>query len=388
MCTLQEDEILHQQAGGASSIAHDTTTLDAAWPIPDHASLSAGAASIRNGSTKLQQLVAMKLSNRPEVMYPAHGFGRGGIGVFLATGASRAGTAKLPQARKAGAGTITARTLSAGSATNTSISQRPWTTSTTTFSDAASRQQQQRASTAATTTLSRGSTRGSGQSAATSGMGKPWEQVVPHPHNFMPAARSARTHDVPPGHRWAAMSFYENDPAEIKRHLDITGQLDQLHASGKLEEHAQDQRRRNAWAAAQRSMFRRQRQEVAMRYQSLNLPLRPTHQWVLSEEQQQPAAEQQQGGDAAEELGGHVAAPPPSVPLPKPTYVKVYDRMAHEIEESPRLKEEQWARARQSARLSKQKAELDAEVAALDGFEDFLQAVQRQRARSQYAPDE
>ena len=57
--------------------------------------------------------------------------------------------------------------------------------------------------------------------------GREWE-VGNHPRNFQSSARSARIHDVPAASKWASISFYENDPAEIKRHMDIMDLLDRM----------------------------------------------------------------------------------------------------------------------------------------------------------------
>jgi hypothetical protein len=71
------------------------------------------------------------------------------------------------------------------------------------------------------------------------------------------------------------------------------------------------------------------------------------------------------------------------VPLAVP---QVYDRINHEIKESPRLKEAEWRAARQAMRSARATAEVTAEVAELDEFEDHLADLARRKARSQYAP--
>lgn len=124
------------------------------------------------------------------------------------------------------------------------------------------------------------------------------------------------------------MSFYENDPAEIRRHIDITTQLDQLHIDSKLQEHAQAKARRMAWAEHQRHMFRQQRLEVALRYQALGLQLRAPHQALFeSPAEGEQEGEQVEGQEQGAEAAATEPAPvPAAIPLPKPTFVKVSTR--------------------------------------------------------------
>lgn len=189
----------------------------------EHRPVSTGVLSAWNtsqGHTSLQDLVAMKLSTRKEVAYPAHAFGRGGVGTFLATGCGRAGITRLPHGSKAAKGTITARALSAGSATNTAAS-RPWTTATSCFTADTARVSLS-ARTWGSSLLNRqlaASQQGSVAAPSVSSS-KAWEQVVPHPHDFVTAARSSRIHDVPPHNKWVR-DHTARLPAELPAHMRV-----------------------------------------------------------------------------------------------------------------------------------------------------------------------
>lgn len=67
---------------------------------------------------------------------------------------------------------------------------------------------------------------------------------------------------------------------------------------------------------------------------------------------------------------------------------QVYDRMGHEINESPRLKEHVWRQGQAAAKAKVAAKESKELMRELDNFEDHLSHVQRMRARSQYAAPE
>ena len=56
-----------------------------------------------------------------------------------------------------------------------------------------------------------------------------WERGVAHPYNFVTTARQTKTEDVRAASKWATMSFFENNPQEVKRHMDIMNLVDQAH---------------------------------------------------------------------------------------------------------------------------------------------------------------
>lgn len=56
-----------------------------------------------------------------------------------------------------------------------------------------------------------------------------WERVVAHPYDFVSTARQTKTDDVRPASKWAAVSFFENDPQEVKRHMEIMDVVDKVH---------------------------------------------------------------------------------------------------------------------------------------------------------------
>lgn len=54
------------------------------------------------------------------------------------------------------------------------------------------------------------------------GATRAWEAgTVAHASNFVSACRSVRPTDVPRGSKWAAVSFFENDPKEVSRHMQV-----------------------------------------------------------------------------------------------------------------------------------------------------------------------
>ncbi|KAJ9529625.1 hypothetical protein QJQ45_014391 [Haematococcus lacustris] len=270
----------------------------------------------------LAEMVRVKLaaSSDAATFYPNHGFGRGGVGTLVATGSARSGLSRLPHAHKSSYGTTTTRALSAGSATSlrsqglnpppyllqpppgaqdplhpplgaaAAAEGGPTALGRVGAGDSAEVHRSAAASACYSTGLShtpsvfaspRTTTRPQSCPSAMAAGAKPWEQGgVAHPASFQPATRRSRIHDVPRASRWAAISFYETDPAEIKRHIDIVEALEQLHAHSKEAEVAEERARHRAWGAQQRNTFRRQRAELALKYQALGLPPRPSYAFV------------------------------------------------------------------------------------------------------------
>lgn len=73
------------------------------------------------------------------------------------------------------------------------------------------------------------------------------------------------------------------------------------------------------------------------------------------------------------------------VPLPKQTYIKVYDRMAHEASEAPGVRAAAVAAARAEKEEERRQVELAGELQALDTFEARMRSLQRSRSRAQHA---
>lgn len=210
--------------------------------------------------------------------------------------------------------------------------------------------------------------------------------------------------------------------------------------------------RHATWAAKQRATFRRQRQELARRYQMGGLPDRPTYAWAnasvdsaaLNWELGRPSTvgtsyrpdtvgtvgsgtdsmlgmpgpgfpgsravtagsnSTQGGGRRASfsegssvgqthsflasfapgsEVAGSMAAAPRPIPLPKPTFMKIYDRMGAEIADSPRLKAEAWRQAQAAKAQQKEEAIIQEELKELEGFDNHLLHIARLKSRSQY----
>lgn len=103
---------------------------------------------------------------------------------------------------------------------------------------------------------------------------KEWEKGVFHPANFQTATRRARPHDVRPASKWAGISYYECNPKEIRKHLDVMYEMDQAHVQGVITDRENEQLRLGTWGSQQRDIFRRQRLEQANKYQSAGLPVR------------------------------------------------------------------------------------------------------------------
>jgi len=429
-------------AGTAPADTAGASIAAAATAAGPRSTQAAQNLSTVGSSVTMDELVEIKFAADDYKLYPNHGFARGGVGHLVATGGARAGINRLPQmSRKPARGG--ARSFSAAPST------RPTSVSTYTVL---------RGQPAPTL-----NTQGGSSGAAASGSettvsvppslrstatAKPWEKGVPHASDFVSTSRSTRIYDVPAASKWSGLSFYENDPAEIKRHLDIMGALDQLHVATKHEEKQVERERHQAWAAQQRETFHRQRRELAMRYQQLGLSPRPSYAWAaLSYDTGVSEGSWDLGrpstvatnyrpdtvgsmGDSSGGLGlpppgfgasravtaddgasrrrssfseGYLAGAPSMVsqqasqgaggeqglprhiPLPKPTFTKIYDRMGAEIMDSPRLKAEMWRRNNEAAKVQKEQHVIKSELAELEGFEDHLASITRQKARSQYA---
>mmetsp|Transcript_5319 Transcript_5319/g.11626 ORF Transcript_5319/g.11626 Transcript_5319/m.11626 type:complete len:444 (-) Transcript_5319:174-1505(-) len=424
-------------------------------------------------------LIATKLTNEEGVLYPSHAFARGGIGVLVSTGTARGPTKRLPQAVHAakqlgilysgGAGTA----LLGVTTSSSSGRSRPVTVA---GSEAAGRTMTAASTTTylpgeptTTTSVSSplplplgstigfNSTLGSGMPSAlpllgtgsvleggdvtemgaaasvvlggTAGVPEAarheWERgAVVHPADFVPAARRARAHDVRPASKWAGISFYENNPDEVKRHLDIVNTMDQIHEESKRQERETERLRHFSWAARQREIFRRQRQEVAARYARAGLPLREAQRSAMSAPSHRSSLVTA-GSEGSGALGGTTymggplpfgagsrpvtvgtmgytesvnaarpgsiisnwgstmlaePAPLPSISLPKPTFVKIYDRISAEADEGPRAKAEAYRQKLEAAARAREGTEVEGAVRELDDFEAHMNSLQRKKS--------
>ncbi|KAG1680632.1 hypothetical protein FOA52_015081 [Chlamydomonas sp. UWO 241] len=249
----------------------------------------------RSAVAKLEsQLAATKAAANEEVFFPHHAHGRGGIGHLVSTGSARAGIIRLQQraaAAKALGATATLAPTKRGDdprAVTLSLASTPrgggsggaasvdeplpfWRTSS-------------RPSTA-TSCATGVSSAVLGDAAAMSavvggGAGVPalakrlWEAPVPHPHDFISSARGARTGDVLPGSRWVALSYYETDVVEVKRHLEAHQYVEAVREEGLMRQRHAAHTRTVVRADQQRELFRRQRAELAARYAAAGLPER------------------------------------------------------------------------------------------------------------------
>ena len=73
------------------------------------------------------------------------------------------------------------------------------------------------------------------------------------------------------------------------------------------------------------------------------------------------------------------------IPLPKKTYIHVYDRMAAEAAETPAARAAAQAAAQAAAEDERRQAVLDGELAELDSFEARMRSLQRARSRAAHS---
>ncbi len=149
---------------------------------------------------------------------------RGGIGIFLSTGAARGSLSRLPEARKATkawqqseGGSFSGSTRPPSNCSGGSCPPRGGAT------------QAQQLDVGSLAAAAAASVVVGGGACLPEEAKREWERVVAHPHNFVATGRQTRTEDVRPASMWSAVSFFENHPAEVKRHMDIMGIMDQAH---------------------------------------------------------------------------------------------------------------------------------------------------------------
>ncbi|KAF5832637.1 hypothetical protein DUNSADRAFT_11423 [Dunaliella salina] len=448
-------------------------------------------------ASSIDELVDIKNAAEPHMLYPNHGFARGGVGHFVSTGNARGSINRLPQTVRAFHSPLATRSLSAHGSVGSAPHSRPTTVGTTTFSippmasntqeGAAHEAEQQGRSSYQNTSVAAGEPAQGGEggqrhslpayppppwSASTgsyqpfdagmstmshrsqrystrrprstmSSLGgclqdtlpppalrsarKPWECEVPHPADFQSATRRTRIHDVPAGSKWSSISFYETDPDEIRRHIDIVNALNEVHANGVVEDLYTQHVKHMTWAQRQRQIFLRQRQERALAYAQSGVPVRPAH--VLAAQASAAAAAADEGhGEGSdshsaifpsshqglhrprpcttgsfhtyvprwgsnshvlsedsstgalageEGLGGQS-----SISLPKPTYRKIFDRMGNETAESPRRAALLWQQKQDAIKASKEALMIASQMRELDEFEGHVRQIQRQQANN------
>ncbi|GIL67545.1 hypothetical protein Vafri_20905 [Volvox africanus] len=197
-------------------------------------------------------LLTIKHTQDPATLFPSHAFGRGGVGHFLCTGHSRVGLHRLPQAASQPASlSVTARRRLG---TSRSMGEESSTSGGSAVPSAASATSLSGFSLISSDPVSIGATRA-------------WETGgVQHTHNFIASSRTVRPQDIPKASKWAAISYFENNPKEVARHMAIMDYVQTQHEEGKAAERQVEQARHNMWAEQQREMFRRQRLEQAARY--------------------------------------------------------------------------------------------------------------------------
>lgn len=185
-----------------------------------------------------------------------------------------------------------------------------------------------------------------------------------------------------------------------------------------MSERKNNKVRHLTWALQQREVFRRQRHEVAMRYERAGAPQRMAYSALPStrasryETSLRPsitsgrdsfsrnytesnASRTQQGNGMQGAAFGNMmdswasffasSSPPPSVSLPKPTYPTVYRRMASEVGEAMESAALRTQRKLEEVALQKEEAETNAQLQAMDLFENQIQARNRERNRSMFS---
>lgn len=398
-------------------------------------------------------LLDAKHTHDEETYYSSHGSGRGGIGLLVATGGARAGVKRLPlqsntRVLAQSARTSASRGSEQGSTgrprnlsnTGRSASARSAPVGTSTFTATARGLQSAgsgdgmdyadwEGSFRPTSSLMASTKRG--WSATPAVARHEWEKTYPHPSNFQTSTRQTRIHDVDKASKWASISFFENDPQEIKRHLNICNILDQINATAKGHERRDEKVRHSTWANRQREVFRRQRQESAHKYRSSGLNLRETyvHHPPTGEADVPEQANQapeipgttstsqyvagSTGGLSPRNLNFSVTGinctsgalyatyksasndgipvndtPPssgphqPTISLPKPTFFKVHDRMINDSEESAVGRVHAHQRRLLEEGHAKEKSEAAEAVRMLDEFETQVRSTAKSRRNS------
>ncbi|EFJ43636.1 hypothetical protein VOLCADRAFT_119015 [Volvox carteri f. nagariensis] len=389
-------------------------------------------------------LLTVKHTQDPTMLFPSHAFGRGGVGHFLCTGHSRVGLHRLPQA-----------------------SQQPASLSVTArrrLGSSRSMGEESSGASASGGSASGAATSLSGFSLISSdpvsvGATRAWETGgVQHTHNFVSSSRTVRPQDVPSASKWAAISYFENDPKEVARHMAIMEHVQAQHEAGKAAERQREQARHNLWAEQQREMFRRQRLEQAARYARSGIRPRSAYADLGAV----AAAEDAHGvteGDAAGAVsptssaraasaGGHPSYRDPAerfytseavrsalsasgaaalygssgrlrpatagvashsgglyerslggasstqlqlslsmqrrtyIPLPKKTYVNVHERMAAEALETPAARVAALAAAKARVEEERTQVAMVGELQELESFEARMRSLQRARSRA------
>lgn len=166
------------------------------------------------------------------------------------------------------------------------------------------------------------------------------------------------------------------------------------------------------WALQQREVFRRQRHEVATRYEQAGVPVRRAYSATPSTRSSryetslrptihsrgdlfsQGSSQGQNGlltqgsedgeGNMMESWAGYFASSPanPTVSLPKPTYPYVYQRMASEVGDAMEAAAVRNKRRMEELSRQKQDAETKSQLVAMDLFEQQIQARLRENNRS------
>ncbi|GAX86567.1 hypothetical protein CEUSTIGMA_g13974.t1, partial [Chlamydomonas eustigma] len=184
---------------------------------------------------------------------------------------------------------------------------------------------------------------------------------------------------------------------------------------GKLYERTSEKVRHLTWALQQREVFRRQRQEVAARYQRAGIPPRRQYHslpnsrgslrspgsadlaaeagWDPSSMRNEMMGDSQMSarstgvksmGTVGSDSGWAAYFPPGqklthsvSIPLPKPTYTQVYKKMASEKEELAVTSAQKLLKRAEESAHRRQEDEKKGDMASIDIFDQELRATKR-----------
>ena len=206
-----------------------------------------------------------------------------------------------------------------------------------------------------------------------------WERGgVAHPYPFCPAARRVGIKDLK-NPRWASVSYFENKEREVKKHIEMIERDEREHENFVYSGTADAEVRHTTWAAQQREIFHRQREEKAELYARSGAPVRETYTKSFASSRPMTAPASRSAS----------FAPSSPIPLPRPTQLRVYKKMEVEnLEMVATAAERVVAKAKEAERV-KEEDEIRESIGAIERFEvmtlrDVLrrQATERRGGRS------
>ena len=201
-----------------------------------------------------------------------------------------------------------------------------------------------------------------------------WEKGTSHPFPFCPAARRVGIKDLK-NPRWATMSYFENKEREVAKHIAMIERDEREHENFISGKNADEQVRHQTWAAQQREIFYRQREDKANLYARSGAPVRQTYLVSKSFATSRPMTA------PATRSASSLAPPGPNVPLPKPSQPRVYKKMEVENLEMVATAAERLVIRAKEVQRSKEEDEIRESLGAIEKFEVMtLREVLRRQA--------